>query len=71
MSKRKNRVPAAIDPEFKERLGRIKRKVSEIQNIDISFTELTRRMSKAFSMQVMEKELLEDAKAKRKLGIDE
>ncbi len=57
-----------LDINFEERLKRLKRKVSNIQNADVVMRELTRRMGVSKSFELLERELIEDAEIKRRGG---
>ena len=69
MARQRDGKSVRLDPEFRNKLGTIKRKVADAQDIDVSFRELTRRMNKSIQMKAVELELIEDAKAKKRIGL--
>ena len=69
MASKKTNTPIRLDPGFKDTMKSMKRKVELEQDADVSLRELSKRMDRSMSMKVMERELMEDARAKRRLNL--
>jgi hypothetical protein len=52
------RDPIQVDPEFRERLNSLKRKIEEVEKKEISLRELTKRIVKTGGIEDFEKKLL-------------
>ncbi len=65
---KQNTTTIRTNPLFKDKLNTLRRGVSDKQDIEVSMSELTRRIANAASFNPLEKELLEDAKMKKRLN---
>lgn len=55
------RDPIQVDPEFRQRLNAIKRKIEEVEKKQVSIREVTKRIVKSGSFEDIESKLLNKA----------
>ena len=61
------RDPMQVDPEFRERMKALKRKIESVEGKDISIRELTKRIAKSGGIEELETKLIN---IKLKIKID-